>query len=83
MTGPEHYAEAEKWARLADEQRAEGDAGLEWVQAFASIGQVHATLALAATAALGMAGLPAADWDEWRPLVSRATRPGDAEAGRG
>lgn len=46
MNGPEHYAEAEKWAYWAKEMHEHSDP--DGAQAAASIGQVHATLALAA-----------------------------------
>jgi hypothetical protein len=77
-TGPEHYREGEKLLALAEAAGFPDPCGTAMIAA----AQAHFTAAIAAATALG-ADLGAADWDEWRPLVSRATRPGDAGAGRG
>jgi hypothetical protein len=69
VTGPEHYAEAERLLAGTDEP-ANPDLGIgamhyepsrmELAQA-----QVHATLALAAATALAAEGLPRRDDDAW------------------
>ena len=58
MTGPEHYREAERLLDLAPDQMLVARA------------QVHATLALAAAAAIGSSDLPSGDWDDWRFVAS-------------
>lgn len=65
MTGPEHYAEAERLLRMVDipvtKIRSEAAAGA------LSAAQVHATLALAAaTVAIDGNEMPHADWNDWR-----------------
>lgn len=50
MTGPEHYALAGTLVRAADGM------DVEHAQAQIAVAQVHATLALAAATALGVAG---------------------------
>lgn len=71
MTGPEHYREAEKLVRRAEDYDTEGAA-----RAYAAA-QVHATLALAAATALndnvneqGEGGLPLHDMHAWRAVAS-------------
>lgn len=51
MNGPEHYAEAERLAALADKAL---DAVPRWLDQTIARAQVHATLALAAATALGV-----------------------------
>ena len=65
MTGPEHYAEAEKWAYKAKHSSARG--GPETDMSCAAIAQVHATLALAAATGLcdGAAGYTHTDYEAW------------------
>lgn len=74
MTGPEHYREAE---RLIEEANHVGHQDPERGNGILAAAQVHATLALAAATATGLADHPSDDWDEWRPAVSRVKRPGD------
>lgn len=69
MTGPEHYQRAEFWADSA-EQAKKNDASD--VAELTALGQLHATLALAAATAMGAhsveagpAGMPTADFDAW------------------
>lgn len=68
MTGPEHYAEAE---RLAGENGEWYYADPERVPAILARAQVHATLALtAATAAAGrMPGKTAQAWDKTTGVI--------------
>lgn len=64
MTGPEHYAEAERLA-----QRLYGDElDPEHVAALAAVAQVHATLALAAATATN---LSLTDYEAWVRLAAR------------
>ena len=51
MDGPQHYREAEKWARQAEEAWQRDNTPYEAVVATAALAQVHATLALAAAGA--------------------------------
>jgi len=74
MTGPGHYAEAEKYLALLDENRAEG-AWIDGVKsgeigAAMAAAQVHATLALAAATALKTDAGHVTDWDQWREVTS-------------
>jgi len=55
MTGPDHYAEAERLLALADRHTRGVTYAQEWTLTLTAA-QVHATLALAAATAGGMAG---------------------------
>ena len=55
MTGPEHYAEAERLLAVADRHTSGVTYGQEWALTLAAA-QVHATLAVAAATAVGTAG---------------------------
>jgi hypothetical protein len=55
MTGPEHYAEAERLLALADRHTRGVTYDQEWTLTLTAA-QVHATLALAAATAVGTAG---------------------------
>ena len=55
MTGPDHYAEAERLLALAERHSSGATYGPEWTLTLAAA-QVHATLALAAATAGGTAG---------------------------
>jgi hypothetical protein len=68
MTGPEHYQMAERL--LANRPDCQGDGTSEADQIAAA--QVHATLAVAAAAAIGSPDLPSGDWDDWRFVASTA-----------
>jgi hypothetical protein len=50
MTGPEHHVQSERWLFKAKDPGARG--GGETAESCAAIAQAHATLALAAVAAL-------------------------------
>ncbi len=69
MTGPEHYREAERLAQWAGGYPEDEQPDNAHIQA-AQIAQVHATLALAAAAAIGSTDLPSGDWDDWRFVAS-------------
>ena len=60
MTGPEHYREAE---RICESAAREPE--LEYQKLLASLGQVHAMLALAAASALGYDHIPTRDYQAW------------------
>jgi hypothetical protein len=80
VTGPEHYRQAEQLLAAVN-RRIAGDDRSEYVQTASrraelrAEAQVHATLALAAATATGTSDHPAADWDEWRPVVSNWRKP--------
>ena len=59
MTGPEHYAEAERLLALAERHSSGATYGPEWTLPLAAA-QVHATLALAAAG--GTAGPDSRAW---------------------
>lgn len=69
MTGPEHYAEAERLLTLADRHARGVTYTQEWTLTLTAA-QVHATLALAAATAVGAAG---PDLHAWADIA--ATRP--------
>lgn len=74
MTGPEHYAEAERLLALADRHSTGVTYGQEWTLTLTAA-QVHATLALAAATAVGTAG---PDGHAWADIA--ATKPGTSKA---
>ncbi len=63
MTGPEHYAEAERLLALADRHNKGVTYSQEWGLTL-SAAHVHATLALAAATAVGTAGPDGHAWAE-------------------
>lgn len=69
MTGPEHYAEAERLLAVDYAKAKSRAAGWTVTPVALSEAQVHATLALAAATALGREGgdgrMPARDRAEW------------------
>jgi trans-2-enoyl-CoA reductase len=71
MNGPEHYREAE---RLLGRMQTADDGELGWMSRaqMAAEAQVHATLALAAAAALNdpQGGMGGNDWHAWHDAVS-------------
>ncbi len=73
MTGPEHYAEAERLLGLAGRHSSGATYGPEWTLTLTAA-QVHATLALAAATAVGTAGPDGREWAD-----AAATRPGTAD----
>ena len=77
MTGPEHYAEAERLLALAERHSSGATYGPEWTLPLAAA-QVHATLALAAATAGGTAGPDSRAWADVaaaRPSVSMPEAP--------
>ena len=72
MTGPEHYAEAERLLALAGRHSSGATYGPEWALTLTAA-QVHATLALAAATAVGTAGPDSREWAD-----AAATKPGTA-----
>ena len=77
MTGPEHYAEAERLLALAERHSSGATYGPEWTLTLAAA-QVHATLALAAATAGGTAGPDSPAWADVtaaRPSVSMPQAP--------
>jgi len=70
MTGPEHYAEAERLLAVADRHTSGVTYGPEWTLTLTAA-HVHATLALAAATAVGTAG---PDRHAWADIA--ATKPG-------
>ena len=69
MTGPEHYAEAERLLAVADRHTSGVTYGPEWTLTLTAA-HVHATLALAAATAVGTAG---PDRHAWTDIA--ATKP--------
>ena len=61
MTGPEHYAEAERLLALADRHAKGVTYEQEWTLTLTAA-QVHATLAVAAATAVGTAGPDGHAW---------------------
>ncbi len=70
MTGPDHYAEAERLLALAGRHSKGATYGQEWTLTLAAA-QIHATLAVAAATAVGTAG---PDGRAWADVA--ATKPG-------
>ena len=70
MTGPEHYAEAERLLAVADRHTSGVTYGPEWTLTLTAA-HVHATLALAAATAVETAG---PDGHAWADIA--ATKPG-------
>jgi hypothetical protein len=83
MTGPEHYAEAERLLALADRHHSGATYGQEWAITI-SAAHVHATLALAAATAIGTAGPEAHHWADVaaaRPAATKPQSPGGSTPG--
>jgi hypothetical protein len=70
MTGPEHYAEAERLLAVADRHTSGVTYGPEWTLTLTAA-HVHATLALAAATALGTAG---PDRHAWADIAATTHR---------
>jgi hypothetical protein len=79
MTGPEHYAEAERLLAVADSDNAGAGYGQEWTPTL-SAAQVHATLALAAATAVGTAGPDRHAWADVAAEKLSAPKPQAANA---
>ena len=73
MTGPDHYAEAERLLALAGRHSKGATYDQEWMPTLAAA-QIHATLALAAATAVGAAGPDSRAWAD-----VAATKPGATE----
>ncbi len=67
MTGPEHYAEAERLLAVADRHTSGVTYGPEWTLTLTAA-HVHATLALAAATAVGTAG---PDRHAWADIATK------------
>jgi len=74
MTGPEHYAEAERLLALADRHTRGVTYAPEWTLTLTAA-QVHATLALAAATAVGMAGPDLQAWADVAATKPSASKP--------
>ena len=85
MTGPEHYAEAERLLTLADRHSSGVTYAPEWMLTLTAA-QVHATLALAAATAVGTAGPDVHAWADVaavRPGTTKPEAPGPSPPGSG
>jgi hypothetical protein len=76
MTGPEHYAEAERLLALADRHNTGATYSQEWALTL-TVAHVHATLALAAATAVGPAG---PDSHAWADVAATKPSPGRPQA---
>jgi hypothetical protein len=74
MTGPEHYAEAERLLAVADRHTSGVTYGPEWTLTLAAA-QVHATLALTAATAVGTAGPDRTAWADIAATKPSGSRP--------
>ena len=74
MTGPDHYAEAERLLALAGRHSKGATFGQEWMPTL-SAAQIHATLALAAATAVGTAGPDSRAWADVAATTPRASEP--------
>ena len=85
MTGPDHYAEAERLLALAGRHSKGSTYGQEWTPTLAAA-QIHATLALAAATAVGTAGPDSRAWADvaaTKPSASEPEAPGASDPGSG
>ncbi len=85
MTGPDHYAEAERLLALAGRHSKGATYGQEWTPTLAAA-QIHATLALAAATAVGTAGPDSRAWADvaaTKPGASEPEVPGASDPGSG
>ena len=71
MTGPEHYAEAERLLAVADRHTSGVTYGPEWTLTLTAA-HVHATLALAAATAAGTAGHDRHAWADIAATTHRS-----------
>jgi hypothetical protein len=74
MTGPEHYAEAERLLALADRHTRGVTYDQEWTLTLTAA-QVHATLALAAATAVGTAGPDGHAWADVAATKLASSKP--------
>lgn len=77
MTGPEHYAAAEQHAGTAEELHAGDQPAM--AEFYLRLTEVHATLAVAAAAAINNAdgGLPGLDERAWRRAAGEGNKKPD------
>ena len=80
MTGPDHYAEAERLLALTERHSTGATYGPEWALTIAAA-QVHATLAHAAATALGTAGPDSRAWADVAATKLSASMPAPPDAG--
>jgi hypothetical protein len=70
MTGPEHYAAAERLLSAITWEDGSISVGDDAAAAYTAAAQVHATLALAAaTARANAANMPALDANQWNQVA--------------
>ena len=81
MTGPDHYAEAERLLALAGRHSRGATYDPEWTPALAAA-QVHATLALAAATSVGTAGPEGRAWADVAATKPSASEPQAPDARR-
>jgi hypothetical protein len=74
MTGPEHYAEAERLLAAADHHTTGATYGPEWTLTLTAA-HVHASLALAAATAVGTAGSDRHAWADVAATKFSDTKP--------
>jgi len=74
MTGPEHYAEAERLLAVADRHASGVTYSPEWTLTLTAA-HVHATLALAAATAVGAAGPDRPAWAEIAATKPSGSKP--------
>lgn len=65
MNGPQHYREAERLAKCAENNMGEDADAEAFARGMALIAQAHATLALAAATAMGGTSAHWRDRDAW------------------
>jgi hypothetical protein len=83
MTGPDHYAEAERLLAVADRHTRGVTYDEEWTLTLTAA-QVHATLALAAATAVGTTGPDGRAWADvaaTRPSASKPEAPNSSPPG--
>lgn len=81
MTGPDHYAEAERLLALAGRHSKGATYDQEWTPTLAAA-QIHATLALAAATAVGTAGPDSRAWADvaaTKPSTTGRQAPGASD----
>ena len=80
MTGPDHYAEAERLLALAGRHSSGATYGPEWALTIAAA-HVHATLAHAAATAAGPAGPGSHAWADVTATRPSTSMPAPPDAG--
>jgi len=74
MTGPDHYAEAERLLAVADRHTSGVTYAEEWTLTLCAA-QVHATLALAAATAVGTTGPDGRAWADVAATMRSVSKP--------